>query len=211
MRWQDKSEPADAAMVGRKRCPQRRTYDLNAAFMSFEQHGCGIHVGPYGGAGVADRTSCARADPQPTVTHAGWQSPRALSVPPPPARSHRLNGLPVQRSVINARCPGRDNGQTASWRSAAQISHMPTLGWPTLILAPQSRRRRQLFIPWRAMINGHAMKLGVKTGYHAHFRLIGVSGPVELKIRQPRLRPAGGRNSTGRCRCQDGCSHVTSL
>ena len=157
----------------------------------------------------SDVRSAINCGSRPTVTRFAWWI-RVLSVPPPLACSHRLNGLPVQRSVINDRCPARGGGQTASWQSATGISYVPTLGWPPLILASQSRRRSQLFIPGRAMINGHAMKLGVKTGYHAHFRLIGVSASAGLKIRQPRLRPAGGRNSAGRSRCPDGCSHATS-
>ena len=56
-----------------------------------------------------------------------------------------------------------------------RICYTLTPEWPTLILAPRRRRHSQFLIPWLVVINRHALKLGVTTGYHAHFRLIGVS------------------------------------
>jgi hypothetical protein len=114
--------------------------------------------------------ACRKQAHRPFVCRA-----RVLSVPPPLACSHRLNGLPVQRSVIHARCPGRGGRQAVSRQSSTQVCYTLTLGWPTLILASRRRRYSQFPLPWRVMINGHVLKLGVETGYQAHFRLIGVS------------------------------------
>ena len=66
---------------------------------------------------------------------------------------------------------GEAAGTPFSRPSATQTCYSLTLEWPTLIVASRSRRPSQFLIPWRVMINGHALKLGVGTGYQAHFRL----------------------------------------
>ena len=70
---------------------------------------------------------------------------------------------------------GEAAGRPLAGNPATQICYTLTLEWPTLILASRSRRHSQFLIPWRVMINGHALKLRVRTGYQAHFRLVGVS------------------------------------
>ena len=117
--------------------------------------------------------STTNAAPSSATAHSGNRRPAGsgLSVPPPLGCSHRLNGLPVQRSVIHARCPGRGGRQAVSRQSSTQICWTLTLEWPTLILASRSRWHSQFLIPWRVMINGHVLKLVVGTGYQAHFRL----------------------------------------
>jgi hypothetical protein len=125
-----------------------------------------------------NRRSAGRASRRSRVaagSNALRRAGTALSVPPPLACCHRLNGLPVQRSVIHARCPGRGGRQAVSRQSATQICYTLTLEWPTLILPSRSRRHSQFLIPWRVMINEHVLKLRVRTGYQAHFRLVGVS------------------------------------
>ena len=100
---------------------------------------------------------------QPTVTtHFAWQRP-GLSVPPPLAGRHRLNGLPVQRSVIHARRHGRGARRAAIRRFSMQICYTLTLERPTLILASRRGRHSQFLKP-PAMINGHVLKLEVETG-----------------------------------------------
>ena len=136
-------------------------------------HAAQRHAGS-GSSAIAD--PCRAAHGQAAASsNARRTAGTGLSVPPPLACRHGLNGLPVQGSVSHARWNGQGGRQPVSRQSSAQICYTLTLEWPTLILASRSRRHSQFLIPWRVMINGHALKLRVRTGYQAHFRLAGVS------------------------------------
>ena len=76
-----------------------------------------------------------------------------------------------------------------------RICYTLTPEWPTLILAPRRRRPSQFLIPWHVMINRHVLKLGVATGYHAHFRFIGVSAQSWPGATFPRYGPGESQNS----------------
>ena len=91
-------------------------------------------------------------------------SGKAPLVRPPDARSHGLESLPVQRSVLLARSSGRDGRQAASRQLPVLIRYPPAPDLPAL----RSRRRGQHLMPSRIIVNKHIRTLRAKAGYDPH-------------------------------------------
>ena len=83
----------------------------------------------------------------------------ARSVSVPSAGSHRLNGLPVHRSIVVAGRRGHANGGEPAVRIGDKTE------WSAFMMASRSRRGGRHLIPSRVIIKGHTGTLRAKAGY----------------------------------------------
>ena len=137
--------------------PAYHSSQLLSAVMGYEPNAvsCSDARGDYCPAGRRlSAVKCARAMRREDVGDLCAEEP-AGSVRPRAAGSHRLNSLPVHRSVPVA----WRRGQAASAEPAVHSGYPPE--WPAFVLASRSRRRRRS----RVIIKGHIRTLRARAGY----------------------------------------------
>jgi len=108
----------------------------------------------------------------------------ARSVSVPSAGSHRLNGLPVHRSIVVAGRRGHANGGEPAVRIGDKTE------WSAFMMASWSRRGGCHLIPSRVIIKGHTGTLRARAGY-----VLDVAAPACR-----RRGPSNGQAGSASCR-----------